>query len=199
MRYTPVLAMRPSSTPTPEQDYRLLGVPRDASPVAIKRRYLRLVRTCHPDRFFGNTQAQLDAKELMQSFNGAFARVREAPLRARSGPAVSATTVAAVPDQPVAENARPWRADGQRLDPAVREALIASLRMPSVVDVLDASLPPALGIAAVMVLFLGLGRIISGDWSFLALSATLGVCALWLRRGDHVVLAWRRGRARWGR
>jgi hypothetical protein len=199
MSYTPGMAVRSSATPTPEQDYKLLGVARDASPDVIKRRYRRLVRTCHPDRFFGNTQAQLDAEDLMQAINDAFGRVRDAPL-GRRAPAVSATTAAPAPGSSVTEGGRTWRTQGGRLDPAVREALIESLRMPSIVDVLDEVLPRALGPGAAFLALFGLGRGLSqGDWGLFGVAVALGICAFALSRGDQAYLILRRGASRWWR
>ncbi len=195
------MAMRLAAPPTLEQDYKLLGVARDASPEAIKRRYRRLARTCHPDRFFGNTQAQLDAKELMQAVNDAFARVRSAPLRARpDAPASPPPPPPSPPATPASAGARSWRVYQGRLDPAVREALIESLRMPSVLDLLDQMLPLPLGIGAAFLATFGLGRALAdNDWTLIAMGAFLGVCACLLRRRSSLDLAGRWSRGWWGR
>jgi len=61
--------------------YKLLGVEYSADPSELRRAYKRLVRLNHPDRFPSGSAEQQEATAGMAAINGAYALVREAPLR----------------------------------------------------------------------------------------------------------------------
>jgi tetratricopeptide (TPR) repeat protein len=66
--------------------YRLLEVGEGASAEEIRSAYMLLVNVWHPDRFAHEPRLQARASERIQSINGAFARIRTAPLRAPREP-----------------------------------------------------------------------------------------------------------------
>ena len=72
-----------------EEFYRLLDVGPDASADEIRQEYLTLVNVWHPDRFAHDPILQGRAMEKLKAINGAFERIKGAPLRngAASAPA----------------------------------------------------------------------------------------------------------------
>lgn len=62
--------------------YRVLDVPHDASPRAIKAAYRRLVKRWHPDRYSPGSEEQVDATLMTRLLNAAYARIEGAPLQA---------------------------------------------------------------------------------------------------------------------
>ncbi len=113
-------------------DYVTLGVGWQASPREIRKAYRRLACECHPDRFSADPERQRAASETMQRVNGAFRRVRTAPLRFRvarpfrpPGEATRDARAAAPRPQPIA---------GRRLSREEIERLVAALRVPTPVD-----------------------------------------------------------------
>jgi len=61
--------------------YTVLGVPPDASALAIKQAYRRLVKRWHPDLYESGTSAHAEALELTRRINQAYACITRAPLR----------------------------------------------------------------------------------------------------------------------
>jgi hypothetical protein len=61
--------------------YRVLNVPWDASPRAIKSSYRKLVKRWHPDRYSPGTESHAESTLMSRLLNDAFARIEEAPLR----------------------------------------------------------------------------------------------------------------------
>jgi curved DNA-binding protein CbpA len=61
--------------------YRVLDVPWDASPRAIKENYRKLVKRWHPDRQPGHSEGRSDATLMTRLLNEAYARTQDAPLR----------------------------------------------------------------------------------------------------------------------
>ncbi len=63
---------------------RVLGVGEHASPDEVRRSYVKLARTYHPDRFAGASAAErAAANNRMQEINDAWRQVREQPAAAR--------------------------------------------------------------------------------------------------------------------
>ena len=62
--------------------YRVLDVPHDASPRAIKAAYRQLVKRWHPDRYRPGSEEQADATLMTRLLNAAYARIEDAPLQA---------------------------------------------------------------------------------------------------------------------
>jgi hypothetical protein len=60
--------------------YRVLDVPWDASPRAIKDNYRKLVKRWHPDRQPTDTESHTDATLMARMLNEAYARIQDAPL-----------------------------------------------------------------------------------------------------------------------
>ncbi len=131
-------------------DYATLGVGWQASPRDIRKAYRRLAYEWHPDRFSVDPARQRAASETMQRVNGAFRRVRTAPLRFRvarpfrPGEATGDARAAAPKPQPIA---------GRRLSREEIERLVAALRVPTPVDfALDFApwllAPPVVGLVA---------------------------------------------------
>ena len=53
-----------------EKDYyKILGVPRTASPAEIKKAYRKLAKGCHPDTHPGDPQAEERFKEISQAYD----------------------------------------------------------------------------------------------------------------------------------
>lgn len=61
--------------------YRVLDVPWDASPRAIKASYRTLVKRWHPDRQVPGTDAHADSTLMAKMLNESYARIQDAPLR----------------------------------------------------------------------------------------------------------------------
>jgi hypothetical protein len=61
--------------------YRVLDVPWDASPRAIKASYRKLVKRWHPDRYPPGTESHAESTLMTRLLNDAFARIENAPLR----------------------------------------------------------------------------------------------------------------------
>jgi hypothetical protein len=60
--------------------YRVLDVPWDASPRAIKASYRKLVKRWHPDRQRPGTDAHADSTLMAKMLNESYARIQDAPL-----------------------------------------------------------------------------------------------------------------------
>ncbi len=110
-----------------EECYRTLDVDLGAAPFTIKRRYRRLVKQWHPDRYPAGSPEQKRAVDEMQKINHAYQQIRRAPLRYRatrpapaSPPPRRGTTAHAV---------KPVYADGE----IWREYLAANARRESIV------------------------------------------------------------------
>ena len=131
-------------------DYALLGVGWQASPREIRQAYRRLARECHPDRCAPDPPGQQIALETMQRVNGAFRRVRSAPLRLRVARATSSSEHQR--ETPVVTSApRPVPVRG--LSREEIERMVVALRTPTPVDMaLGFSLwvltPPLVGLVA---------------------------------------------------
>ena len=63
--------------------YRIIGVPRDASAEAIKRRWRELAREHHPDRAVGDVPEQERLTARMARINAAYDVLRDPVRRAR--------------------------------------------------------------------------------------------------------------------
>jgi curved DNA-binding protein CbpA len=61
--------------------YRLLDVPWDASPRAIKANYRKLIKRWHPDRHRPGTESHAEATLMTKLLNESYARIENAPLR----------------------------------------------------------------------------------------------------------------------
>jgi hypothetical protein len=61
--------------------YRVLDVPWDASPRAIKESYRKLVKRWHPDQQPTDTESYTDSTLMTRLLNEAYARIQDAPLR----------------------------------------------------------------------------------------------------------------------
>ncbi len=82
--------------------YRILGVPRDATPDAIKRRWRELAREHHPDRAAGDDPAQERLTSRMARINAAYDVLRDPVRRARhdASPAARRAGARAAGDAP---------------------------------------------------------------------------------------------------
>ena len=89
--------------------YRVLDVPWDASPRAIKASYRKLVKRWHPDRYPPGTESHAESTLMTRLLNDAFARIEDAPLRNGTAAPFSrpaaATTATPSPAAPNAANA----------------------------------------------------------------------------------------------
>jgi hypothetical protein len=175
------------------RDYQRLGVPVDASPAQIKRRYRKLARICHPDRFFGNIQGRLEAEDMMKAINEAYERIRDAPL-CNAQPSSSMMNAGAPPRATRAPDApMQARAPGARLDPATREILIQMLRQPSLMEEIGAGAQKALPFAAVVLILIGSSfGLLRTDWSVAALGCVLALIALALNHAQRLLGYWKR-------
>jgi hypothetical protein len=61
--------------------YRVLDVPWDAPPRAIKASYRTLVKRWHPDRQRPGTEAHADSTLMAKMLNESYARIQDAPLQ----------------------------------------------------------------------------------------------------------------------
>lgn len=61
--------------------YRILDVPWDATPRAIKANYRKLVKRWHPDRHRPGTESHGESTLMTKLLNEAYARIENAPLR----------------------------------------------------------------------------------------------------------------------
>lgn len=61
--------------------YQILGAPLSASALSIKKCYLKLVKRWHPDRYPSGSPEYVEATQMSKLINGAFAAVKNAPLR----------------------------------------------------------------------------------------------------------------------
>jgi DnaJ domain len=61
--------------------YRVLDVPWDASPRAIKASYRKLVKRWHPDRYRPGTGSHTESTLMTRLLNESYARIEDAPLR----------------------------------------------------------------------------------------------------------------------
>jgi hypothetical protein len=64
-----------------KHDYRVLDVPWDASPRAIKANYRKLVKRWHPDRYRPESDAYAESTLMTKLVNKSYARIKNAPLR----------------------------------------------------------------------------------------------------------------------
>jgi len=64
-----------------EQAYRVLDVPWDASPRAIKASYRKLIKRWHPDRYRPGSDAYTESSSMTKLLNESYARIKNAPLR----------------------------------------------------------------------------------------------------------------------
>jgi hypothetical protein len=80
--------------------YRVLDVPHDASPRAIKAAYRQLVKRWHPDRYKPGSAEQADATLMTRLLNAAYARIEDAPLQAGHATPFSAPRSATTGSQP---------------------------------------------------------------------------------------------------
>jgi len=108
-----------------EECYRTLEVDLAASPFTIKRRYRRLVKQWHPDRYPAGSFEQQRAVEQMQTINHAYQQIRRAPLRYRAMAPAQPTPRRGTPAHAV----KPVYADGE----LQRQQLAASARKESIV------------------------------------------------------------------
>jgi DnaJ-like protein len=70
----------------------VLGLPRDAGPEEIRRRYKALVRRWHPDRHMADPRGATEAAARLREINAAYARLRRLevpPVSTPSAPEVS--------------------------------------------------------------------------------------------------------------
>jgi DnaJ-like protein len=65
--------------------YRILDVPWDASPHAIKRNYRKIVKRWHPDRHRPATPEHAQSTRMTQLLNEAYLHIEHAPLRTGHG------------------------------------------------------------------------------------------------------------------
>lgn len=72
------------SFPELQHAYQVLGMPVDASALAIKQAYGRLVKRWHPDLYATGTVAHTEAMQMIKVINEAYAAIAHAPLRYRS-------------------------------------------------------------------------------------------------------------------
>jgi hypothetical protein len=85
--------------------YRVLDVPWDASPRAIKASYRKLVKRWHPDRYRPGTESHTESTLMTRLLNESYARIENAPLRngtatPLSGPAAPPRTERNVNTEP---------------------------------------------------------------------------------------------------
>src|SRR5262245_19979317 len=104
-----------------EECYRLLDVGVDASAEEIRQGYLILGNVWHPDRFTHDPALQGRAIEKLKAINGAFERIKDAPLRSsRPEPASPVAADRGAPsapraDAPAGRTAAEWFQLGLRL------------------------------------------------------------------------------------
>lgn len=82
---------------SPEECRRILGVPADAGPEAIRQAYVDLARVWHPDRFQSDEHLRRIAEKRLQEINGAYATLknyRPAPAAASAASTASAAGAA---------------------------------------------------------------------------------------------------------
>jgi len=112
-----------------EECRRILGVPADAGPEAIRQAYLDLARVWHPDRFQSDEHLRRIAEKHFQEVNRAYTTLKNC----RPAPAAAGTATAAAMEEPPGappEPAwapppafrKPWRPDS-----LVQTALLAAL------------------------------------------------------------------------
>ena len=90
--------------------YRVLDVPWDASPRAIKASYRKLVKRWHPDRYPPGTESHAESTLMTRLLNDAFARIENSSLRNDTATPFScpaATTGTPSQAAPNAANAEP--------------------------------------------------------------------------------------------
>jgi hypothetical protein len=80
-QYTAFMMQRDGEILNLAHAYRVLDVPWDASPRAIKESYRKLVKRWHPDRQPPDTEAHTDSTLMTGLLNEAYARIQDAPLR----------------------------------------------------------------------------------------------------------------------
>jgi len=98
--------------------YATLGLRRDASAAAVKRRYRALVRQWHPDRFTNDPQGVAEATLMLKAINRAYRTIVER----RAPDAVEAAPVR----QPSASDRS--TSFGGRLTPEQRDEIIDAIR-----------------------------------------------------------------------
>ena len=59
------------------QSYQILGLTETASPQAVRRAYLELVKIWHPDRFDTSPLLKQQAEEAVKQVNAAYAQIRQ--------------------------------------------------------------------------------------------------------------------------
>jgi hypothetical protein len=109
--------------------YAVLGLPPDASPRLVKRRYKELVRTWHPDRFARDPVGREEAEQRLREINLAFG--------ALNAPAWSARVSARAATPPPAARER---TPGQRLTREQIDEMVQAIGTRGPIDHLFASL-----------------------------------------------------------
>src|ERR1039458_4967714 len=120
------------STMSPEECRRILGVPADAGPEAIRQAYIDLARVWHPDRFQSDEHLRLIAENRLQEINGAYATLknyRPAPAAASAAGNATATATAEPPCAPPEPAWAPPPAfrSARRPDSLVQKVLVLAL------------------------------------------------------------------------
>lgn len=92
------------------RSYAVLGLPPGSSYPAVRKRYMSLVKTWHPDRFASDPQGQAEAGERLRVINTAY------------------STLERCLDTPSAETPRRSpKASGRRLSRAEIDAIVAAI------------------------------------------------------------------------
>lgn len=81
--------IREGDTISLEHAYRVLNVPRDASPRVIKSSYRKLIQRWHPDRYRPESDAYTESTAMTKLLNESYARIKDAPFRDRAAGAPS--------------------------------------------------------------------------------------------------------------
>jgi hypothetical protein len=119
----------------PEECWRILGVPADAGPEAIRQAYLDLARVWHPDRFQSDERLRRIAEMHFQEVNGAYTTLknyRPAPAAAGAASSAGNATATAMEEPPCAPPEPAWAPPPafrkpRRPDSLVQTALVAAL------------------------------------------------------------------------
>ncbi len=118
----------------PEECWRILGVPADAGPEAIRQAYLDLARVWHPDRFQSDEHLRRIAERHFQEVTRAYATLknhRPAPAAAGAARTAGNAAATAMEDPPYAPEPA-WAPPSafrkpRRPDSLVQTALVAAL------------------------------------------------------------------------
>jgi len=81
LQYTSHMAQREGEVQNLAHAYRVLDVPWDASPRAIKANYRTLVKRWHPDHQRPGTEAHAASTLMAKMLNESYARIQDAPLQ----------------------------------------------------------------------------------------------------------------------